>query len=1091
VATGHVGGPRLTERDGKVVGGGASCTGCGRTNPDTAAFCGGCGRPMATRRPCPGCGSDNHRSNVFCHGCGRRLEPAASTAPVGQRRFLTVVFADLVGSTALSVELDPEDMRDLVLAYQAAAAAAIEVSNGFIAHYLGDGILAYFGFPSAHEDDARLAVRAGLDIVAAAEPLRARFGRADLAVRVGIHSGEVVISDMGTGDRLQQDDVVGEVPNMAARLQAAGSPGSVVISGATAELVSGWFAAQDLGPLDVKGVPQPVRAYRVTGPTTVGSPLEASAARGLTPLVGRDEELRALRAAWGVAHGGGGRVVAVRGEAGIGKSRLVQELRDHVATDGGASIRLSCSPYRSSTALYPVTEYLEKVIGTGGGPDDRLDRLEKQLRELDLPVAIVGPLLAELLSIPWSQRWTPSTDSPERRKRLTFEALLAWLLAGTADRPLLLIVEDIHWIDPTTQELLERFFAPHPVAGTLLVVTHRSPYDLPWPDRPYVQRMVLDRLSADEVLAIVEALAGGKPLPADVTAQIADRTDGVPLFAEEVTHAVLESGVVQEGEDAWVATGALPDGLVPMTLRESLMARLDRLGEAKQLAQLMAVVGRRVDDDFLRAVANADGPTLDGLLHHLLVADLIHRRQIGDRVSYEFKHWLVRDVAYGSLLRSTRRDDHLRIAQLMISGDAGSADEYPEMVAHHLEAAGRPEEAVPFLAAAGERAYQGSAHVEAIRHLSHALELLRSEPPSTERDQRELLLLIGLGAPLTASEGYGAPSVEAAYSRAGELCRALGGHAPALFRALYGTWRVHLLRADYTESLDFATELLAIAARGGDPVQVTAANRAAGSTLFYLGADLRRALHHLDTGIEVGASVDRRRWLVDLQDVVDPWITCHAYRAWVLWLLGDRAGAEATSERCRTLAEESQHPFTIALSLSFDSWLRQFLGDPEAVRDRASRALALAEEQGFPFWIGWARIMCGWAQAQLGEAAAGIAAMRRGLSEWRELHSELGSTYFLTLLAETLVEAGRLEEAEVALADAVAVAEHRAEAWWEPEILRWRGRLAERNGDRAGAAGFYEQALASARARGAAPLADRAAASLLALEPDQTRPGPR
>jgi class 3 adenylate cyclase/predicted ATPase len=1019
-------------------------------------------------------------SNAFCHACGSRLEVVATPAPAGQRRFLTVLFADLAESTALSVELDPEDLRDLVLAYQTASAAAVEANNGFTAHYLGDGILAYFGFPSAHEDDARLAVRAGLDIVASVEPLRARFGRADLGVRVGIHSGEVVVTDMGTGDRLQPDDVVGHVPNLAARLQAVGSPGSVVISGTTAELVSGRFSTEDLGPLELKGIPRPVRAHRVTGQISVDSP-EAGAARGLTPLVGREAELRTLRDAWTVAQRGGGRVVALCGEAGIGKSRLVKELRDHVAVDGGSSIRLSCSPYRTSTALYPVTEYLERLLGTGGAPDDRLERLDKQLRELDLPVATIGPLLAELLSIPWTHRWPPPTDSPERRKRLLFAALATVLLASGADRPLLLVVEDVHWIDPTTCELLERFFGPESVTGTLLVVTHRSPYELPWPTRPFVQCVALDRLSADDILTIVAALAGGKALPPAVEAQITSRTDGVPLFAEEMTQAVLESGAIREQGDAWVATGELPDGLVPMTLRESLMARLDRLGQAKELAQLMAVVGRRIDDDFLRAVCHADGPTLDGLLHHLLVADLIHRRQVGDRVTYEFKHWLVRDVAYGSLLRSTRRNDHLRIAQLLIDGRAGTAEEHPEMVAHHLEAGGRPAEAVPYLARAGERAYESSAHVEAIRHHSHALELVRREPAATERDQRELALLIGLGAPLTASEGYSAPQVEAVYSRAGELCRALGGNAPSLFRALYGTWRVHLLRADYREAAGFATQLMAMAGRGDDPVQITAANRAVGSTLFYLGEELPRALHHLDVGIEVGASVDRNRWLADLQDVVDPWITCHAYKAWVLWLLGDIDGAQATSERCWTLAQESQHPFTLALSLSFESWLRQFLGDVDAVHDRASRALAIAEEQGFPFWIGWARILCGWAAARRGDPDGGIVAMRRGLSEWRDHHSELGSSYFLTLLAETLLDAGRHDEAAAAIADAVVVAEVHAEGWWEPELLRCRGRLAERTGDPVAAATWYDASLASAQRRGTVPLAERAVVARRAL----------
>jgi class 3 adenylate cyclase/predicted ATPase len=1062
------------------------CTACGHANPDDAHFCGSCGTPLSTAVVCASCGRGNDSGNAFCHGCGTALRgvarahtPVASrpSAAAGERRHLTVLFSDLVGSTALAEELDPEDMRDLVLEYQRAATEAIEAASGFVAHFMGDGILAYFGYPEAHEDDAYLAVCAGLAATASAGALRERFGRPDIQVRVGIHTGEVVVTAMGAGERAQQDDIVGETPNVAARLQALAPPGGVVISHATADVVRGWFTLDDLGPLELKGISRLVPAYRVVGQTSVASRIDAAATRGLTPLFGRDAELRALQRMWDSTASGAGGVVVISGDAGIGKSRLVHELRSYAGDDASVRVNLHCSPHRRDTPLFPLVEHLRKLIGESDGIEARLDQLEKLMHKAGLRVENAAPLVAELLSLPYGDRWTAPVDSAERRKRQTLEVATAWLLADCETAPVLLVLEDAHWVDPTTIELFEPFFAAEPIAHSMVVITMRPDTTIPFPDRPHVRRMPLDRLADDALTSIVDALAGGKALPPAVKTEILRRTDGVPLFVEEITHAVLASDLVREGDDSWVTTAELPERLVPSTLRESLMSRLDRLGAARPLAQLMATAGREIDAEFLGALARFPDDELADHLDRLVESDLVHRRRSGGRVTYAFKHWLVQDVAYESLLRTTRQEYHRLIASTLVEQFLDLVEEQPEIVAHHLIAAGHGGAAVPYLQQAGERAHRRSADTEAINHLTRALELVRAQPPSVDRDTLELTLLIALGAPLTASKGYSVPEVEHAYTRAAELCDVLGAvETPQFFRALYGTWRVHLLRADYDDALRLGEQLLELASKTGTPTHHAAAHRALGSTHFYVGDDLTLARSHLEAVIDAGHSaVD---WLEDLQDVVDPWVTCYAYDAWALWLLGEPDAARARSNDAQAIAHALQHHFTIALSLAFDSWLTQFAGDVEATRAQAARTLELATEQGFAFWVGWARIMWGWAESVIGDRDVGIAAMEAGLAEWRSVGSELGSPYFLGLLAERLAAAGRPDLGLERLREADETAARTGEAWWRSELERLRGELmADSDASQAEVEVWLRAAVDTARAQGSPFLERRALAS--------------
>jgi predicted ATPase len=837
-------------------------------------------------------------------------------------------------------------------------------------------------------------------------------------------------------------------------------------------------------------------AYRVEGATHARTRIDAVGDRGLTPLVGRDRELGLLLDDWGAVAGGGGRVVLLSGEPGIGKSRLAHELCSHAAGTGSPVIRLRCSPYHQNSVLFPVVEHLQSVIeadGDGdGGPADRLARLQAEVRSSGLDVDTCAPLLADLLGIPTDARPGASADSPDRRKRRTLNALFSWLLSHVRDGPLLLVVEDVHWIDPTTNEILSRFFGPEPAMRVLMLATHRAEHAPTWLDRPHVRRLALERLGGDHVREIVTGLAGGRALPAALERQISVRTDGVPLFVEEVTHAVLESGAVAERGGRLVAAATLPERLVPSTLRESLVARLDRLGSAREVAQVLSVVGREVTADFLQSASLLDYDELEAGLERLASADLVRRRESPAGPMYGLKHWLIQDVAYESLLRSRRRRYHERIATAIPRELHDVAENQPEFVAHHLIAAGNEREAIAYLHRAGELAHRRSAPAEAVEHLSRALELLRRQPHTLERDQQELALLIALGAPLTASKGYSVPEVEETYGRAGQICRSLGDESPQFFRALYGTWRVHLLRADYDKALGFSHQLMRLAERGSSETQLAAARRALGSTLFYLGDDPTAARHCLQAVID-STSFERSRtsFIDELHDITDPWITCHAYQAWGLWLLGEPDEARAMIERTIDLAARLQHPFTRTLSLSFDSWLWQWQGDPERSRSRARDSLALATDQGFAFWVGWDEMMIGSAEAAMGDAEGGLQMMERGLANWRAVGSELGTTYFLTLKAEAHAAAGELDAAADALDGADAVAERTGEGWWAPEVARVRGQLARLAGQPAAdVERRLAEALELARGRDARSLSMRAAASLAELLRDQDRSVP-
>ena len=668
----------------------------------------------------------------------RVASPAVEPRPAdAERRQLTVLFCDLVDSTALASQLDPEDLREVVRAYQDTCAKVIARFEGHIAQYLGDGLLVYFGYPLAHEDDAQRAVRAGLGMVEALGQLNIRLKQergVELAVRLGIHTGLVVVGEVGGGAR-QEQLALGETPNLAARLQGIAAPNTVVISAATVQLLGGFFAYQSLGTPALKGLAQPLEVYRVLYESTARSRLEAAGSTGLTPLVGREQEVGLLRERWAQVKDGIGQVILLSGEAGIGKSRLVQVLTEHVAAEPQAWLTpCQCSPYYQNTALYPMIELLERValrFDREESPQQKLRKLEGFLVQYGLPLTEAVPLFAALLSLPLGTDYAPLTVSAEQQKQQTLHALLTVMLRIAAQQPMLFVMEDLHWVDPTTLEFLSLLVDQGPTARILALWTFRPDFSPPWTGRSHLTQVTLPRLPRQQATEMTDRVAHGKALPAEVVEQVVAKTDGVPLFVEELTKMVLESGLLQEREDRYELTGPLPPLAIPTTLHDSLMARLDRLATVKSLAQLGATLGREFSYALLHAVSPWDEETLQRGLHQLVEAEFLYQRGLPPQATYLFKHALIQDTAYQSLLRSTRQQHHQRIAQVLEARFPEICETQPELLAHHYTEAGSVAQAIPYWQRAGQRAIQRSAHVEAVGHLTKGLEC--SRPSQTLR----------------------------------------------------------------------------------------------------------------------------------------------------------------------------------------------------------------------------------------------------------------------------------------------------------------------------------------------------------------------
>jgi predicted ATPase/class 3 adenylate cyclase len=1014
-----------------------------------------------------------------------------------ERRQVTVMFSDLVGSTALSARMDPEDLREVISAYQKCVAETVQRFGGFVAKYMGDGLLVYFGYPQAHEDDAERAVKAGLELVAAVAALKSPVL---LQTRVGIATGLVVVGDLIGSGASQEQAIVGETPNLAARLQALAEPNSVVIAEASRRLLGNLFELEDLGAQNLKGIEGHVRAWAALRPSSVESRFDALHAGALTELVGREEELELLLRRWSKAKGGEGQVVLLSGEPGIGKSRLTAALLEHLASEPHTRLRYFCSPQHTDSALYPIISQMERDAGFmhDDNTQAKLDKLDALLARSFRPRQDAA-LLADMLSLPNDGRYPTLELDPQQRRQKTLEALTAQLEALAQAKPVLMIFEDVHWIDPTSLEAVGRTLDRLRTLGVLLIVNYRPEFEPPWIGRPYVTAITLNRLGEREITAMIDRVTGNKALPRSIRQDIIERTDGVPLFVEEMTKAVLEAE--SEGE-VQRTTAAIPSPAlaVPASLHASLMARLDRLGSAKEVAQIGAAIGREFSYALMAAVARKAEADLASALDRLTAAGLLFRQGAPPNATYLFKHALVQDAAYGTLLREPRRALHARIAETLERDFPDIAENQPEILARHCTEAGLIEKAAALWGKAGQRSLERSALFEAVAQFTRALDQIATLPGTPALRREQIKLQVALITPLLHIKGQAAPETKAAVEQAHlliEQAEALGEPPEdplLLFVVLYGIWVANAGAFNGDAVRELAAQFLTLAEKQGAPVPLMVGHRIMGVSLMFTGNLVEsrdhfdRAVDHFDRAVALYDPVQHCAFAARFGQ--DPGAALLAFRSLAQWLLGYGEGAAATADRALEIARNSGEVSTLMYVLFFISPLHLLMGNYATAAAQAQELLAFAEETLASFWIERATFVRGCILASTGKPSDAVQLITSGLAAAQVT----GTTFWLSLyesyLAKAHAELGKFVEAWRCIDEATRAVETTKETMFEAEVYRIAGEIAFQSPERdaAKAQAYFERALALARKQQAKSWELRAAMSMARLWRDQGKP---
>jgi class 3 adenylate cyclase/predicted ATPase len=997
-----------------------------------------------------------------------------------ERRQLTVLFCDLVGSTALSQRLDPEALRALIGGYQKKCSAVIAKLDGYVAQYLGDGVMIYFGWPRAHEDDAERAVRAALEMV---DTVTKSGGAEPLHVRIGIATGTVVVGESSEGDRAEPGLAVGETPNLAARLQGLAGVDEIVISPVTRRLAGASVVVEDMGDQTLKGITEPVRSWRVTGLGRSRARFDASSNAGKAmPLVGRETELALLLDRWDQAREGEGQVVLLSGEPGIGKSRLTQALREKVGDKPHIRIRYQCSPYHSSTALHPFIEQLQHAarFATDDTTDIKLAKLESMLSQaVDDPARAV-PFVASLLSVDYTSKYAPLTVTPQKQKDLMLQALGAQLTGLSGKTPVLMILEDAHWIDPTSQGLFNLMVPMVSERSVLLVVTFRPEYQSQWQGFGHVTPLQLSRLPRRHAAAMIETVSAGTALKKEVIDEIAAKTDGVPLYVEEVTKAVMESSVQTVDGSGHALRGAAGDLIVPSTLQASLMARLDRLNSAKDIAQIGACIGREFNVDLLAAVSKRSEENLTAAVHQLIEAELVYEKETLNKVTYVFKHALVQEAAYSSLLRSRRERIHADIAEAIVRLFPDLAEARPEVLAHHFSHAARADEAIAQWLIAGRRAVQQASNVEAIAHLEKALDALRNLPETKARQEQELAVRIVLGPAVLAVKGWSSPEVHKIYERARVLCEQFAG-TPEAFAAVWGIWVYQMTSGGSTGSMESIDELLRLSAGDENPEHELQAHHAAWTAKIWNG-QLDAGLKHAEAGLQI-YDIDAHRGHAMRFGGHDPAVCGWGQAALAKWLTGNADQAFESARKGIELGRQLNHAPSLGHGLVWASFVHHVARDPEAVAVFADEIERISTDHGLGLYLAFGGVLGGWARAGLGETAAGLEQTRQWLERYHSIQIQMGAGYFQSILAETLACDGRYDEALSELDTAIKLSAKSGDRFWDAEILRLQGAYSLQNAklDESAVEQKFLQALDVARTMNARSLELRAATSLASL----------
>ncbi len=1004
-----------------------------------------------------------------------------------ERRQLTVMFCDLVGSSALSARLDPEDLRVVIGAYHACIAEVIARNEGVIARYMGDGVLAYFGFPQAHEDDAEQATRAGLALVDAVANLKTDIGT-ELQVRVGIATGMVVVGDLTGEGAAKEQAVIGETPNLAARLQAFAKPGMVLICESTHRLTDGHFDYRNLGPVALKGWAEPIPAWQVLGASGVESRFEAQHKTRLKALIGRDEEIELLLRRWQDAARGEGCVVLLTGEPGIGKSHIALALEERVQAEPHITLRQFCSAHHTNSALYPFTRQLERAarFERSDSPAERFAKLETLLVRSGADADRVVVPLASLLSLPPNDRYRVPELSPQKRKEMTLAALLAQLNGLAAQQPVYLIFEDVHWADPTSLELLTVTLERVPRLRVLMLITARPEFTPPWPGHAHVTTVSLTRLSRRNGAALIERVTAGKTLPDEVMDQILARTDGVPLFVEELTKTVLETGLLQERDDHYVLNRPLPSMAIPTTLHASLMARLDRLAPVREVAQIGAVVGREFSHELLSTVAGLPRERLEEALAELVRSELVFCRGEIPQAVYTFKHALVRDAAYSGLLKSRRAALHATIADAFEQRFPEIVVAQPETLAHHLTEAGLFEKAVGYWLQAGKKAAMRSANLEAIAHSQRGIEASGHLPDGAQKDRLELDFQLVLGPSLIATQGPASNKAVATFARARELCERLGD-PPEHLQVMFWLTTASVIRGELPRAQETIAALLDLAEARGDRPALLNAMRGQAMIRLFMGhlAGAREVIQRAVEAFEASSEEERLAARAAGQDAG---VADLALMSWALWLLGQADTAITRINGAIQRADAISHPHSQAYACYYASILHALRGELLIAHGYAERCLGLSEEHGFRQWRGLAHAIRGICVSLLDPSSSALEEIRTAFDEYRGAGYQLGITALYVLLCPALLSSHKYEAALDLIEQGLATVNRNSERIFEAELYRLKARALLAHGApeaRIEAQSLLDQALTTARSQHAKALELRATRDLAALWIDQ------
>ena len=1063
------------------------CTNCAAEVPAQRKYCGQCGAAAARR--CPACGTTNPALNRFCGDCGTILRvDSPASAPMArdsrpiERRQLTVLFCDLVGSTALSARLDPEDFSAIIAGYRRCITETVACFNGFVARHHGDGAVVYFGYPQAHEDDAERAVQASLALVQAVAALPAKE---NLSARVGVATGVALVGDMSDSAISEEHGILGDTPNLAARLQSLAEPGGVIISGRTKTIAGPQFEYLDLGKVEIKGFAKPVAAWQVAGKTTVTSRSHALQSCDLLPLIGRDKELERLLRRWERARSGEGQVVLLSGEAGIGKSRLTVALLEQLAREPHIRLRYFCSPQHTDSTLYPVIGEMLRAAGV-----DHDDSQQTKTDKLDALLAQSSPppqdaaLFAEMLSLPNDGRYPPVEVEPQLRRQKTLKALGSYIEALARINPVLMIFEDAHWTDPTSLEFFARAVDLAVSHRLLILVTFRPEFRPPWIGRPHVTELTLHGLTPCAINFLIEEVVGNRSLPPGIRRDIIERTDGIPLFAEEMTKAVLDAEGESDAQRAFAGAPA-PVVAVPASLQASLMSRLDRLGPAKDVAQVGAAIGREFPHMLLAALVRKPKAELDSDLDRLIAAGLLFRQGVPPHASYLFKHALVQDAAYSTLLREPRRALHARIAEILESQFPEIAESQPELLARHYAKADLIEKAARLWGKAGLRSQERSALVEAAGQLGQALSKIASLSSTPDLRREQIVLQVALLNTLMHVKGYGAPETKTAVAQVRAFIEQAErlGESPddpsLLLSALFGQWIVNFINFNGDVARELAARFLVLGEKEGTAAPRIIGHRTMASTLAFMG-NFVEAKAHYDEALALYRPAEHRRLMTRFGQ--DLRVTCLAFRSMALWLLGYPEAALRDADCALMEARQIEHAATLMFTLNFPILINTYCGNYHAANERLEELVVLAEEKGAPFRKAEGVLRRGYILTLTGAANA-VEIVTAGIDLWRSAGSTIFTPEHEFMLAMAHADSGQFDEAWRGIDAAMTAMQATRERWCEAEAHRVAGEIALQSPrrDEAKAQAYFEHSLIIAQAQHAKSWELRAATSMARL----------